>query len=79
MVFKQVTRIAKSARRPEMLVRRAVWSLGVRYRLKRRGLPDAHARFYRAAYFDFVHGRFWRQQETRFPARHAYAHRRSAS
>ena len=62
VVRKRMARIAKSETRPEMLVRHAVRSLGVGYRLNRRDLPGTpDLAFIGRRKAIFVHGCFWHQ------------------
>jgi DNA mismatch endonuclease (patch repair protein) len=59
---------------PELLLRRAIWRLGLRYRLhddRLPGAPDIVLKRHRAVVFvdgDFWHGRHWRKRRVRLAA-----------
>lgn len=62
----QMRRIRKRDTKPELVVRRLVHSLGYRYRLYRRDLPDTpDLVFPRLRKIIFVHGCFWHQHDCR--------------
>ena len=59
-----MSRIRGKDTKPEMIVRRLAWSLGVRYRLHRRDLPGCPDMvFATRGKAIFVHGCFWHRHE----------------
>mgnify|MGYP003602984324 CR=1 FL=1 len=59
-----MSRIRGKDTKPEMLVRRLAWSLGVRYRLHRRDLPGCPDMvFATRRKVIFIHGCFWHRHE----------------
>ncbi|WP_348642903.1 very short patch repair endonuclease [Mesorhizobium sp. B2-8-9] len=59
---RRMSRILSSATRPELIVRQAVRSLGIGYRLNRRDLPGSpDLVFIGRRKAIFVHGCFWHQ------------------
>lgn len=62
LVRRRMAQIRKSATKPELLVRQAVRSLGIGYRLNRRELPGTpDLTFIGRRKVIFVHGCFWHQ------------------
>jgi DNA mismatch endonuclease (patch repair protein) len=59
---RQMALVHSSDTKPELVLRKLVYSLGYRYRLHRRDLPGApDLVFFRARRVIFVHGCFWHQ------------------
>jgi len=73
-----MSKIRSTDTRPELMLRRALWALGYRYRKNVKGLPgtpDIAIKKYKVAVFvdgDFWHGRNWEEKKSRIQSNREY-------